>query len=79
MALSTCILQLRTPAARSLNGLGGAVSIGFALVFLGFVFHWIRLDPRSPAQSLIWLGSYFGFTAICLFAFAWSLRESVVK
>ena len=79
MALSTCILQLRTPAARSLNGLGGAVSIVFALVFFGLVFHWIHLDPDSPAQSLVWLSSYFGFTAICLFAFAWSLRESVVK
>lgn len=45
----------------------GAASVGFALAFLAFAFHWIKLDqPGSPGQSLRWMGFYFGFCAICM-------------
>ncbi len=44
----------------------GIVSVGFAVAFLAFIFRWISLDPRAPAQSLHWLGSYFAFSAICM-------------
>ncbi len=44
----------------------GVVSLGFAVVFLAFGFSWIRLNPGSPGQTLLWLGSYFGFSAICM-------------
>jgi hypothetical protein len=39
-------------------------------VFLGFVFRWIRLDPGPSAQTFYWLGSYFGFGAICMLGLA---------
>ena len=55
-------------------GLAGAGSIGFALAFLAFVFRWIKLDPESPGESLLWLGSYFGFSAICMLGLALRLR-----
>jgi hypothetical protein len=46
--------------------LSGEVSLGFAVAFLAFVLGWIKLDPGSPAESLVLLGAYFGFSAICL-------------
>jgi hypothetical protein len=46
------------------------VSVGFAVVFLGFVLRWIKLDPSPSAQTFNWLGSYFGFTAICMVGLA---------
>jgi uncharacterized membrane protein HdeD (DUF308 family) len=48
----------------------GLISIGFAGVFLGFVFGWIRLDPSPSAQTFHWLGSYFGFSSICMLVLA---------
>jgi uncharacterized membrane protein HdeD (DUF308 family) len=77
MAVSIGFYELAT--ARTLRGhladewlLGaaGVVSVGFALAFLAFVLRWIKLDPESPAQTFHWLGSYFGFTAICMVGLA---------
>jgi len=48
----------------------GVVSVGFAGVFLGFVFGWVRLDPSPSPQTFHWLGSYFGFSAICMLGLA---------
>jgi len=72
MAISIGILELAT--ARTLRrhvadkwflGLAGAASIGFALAFLALAFRWINLEPGSHSVFL-WLGSYFGFSAICM-------------
>lgn len=63
-----------------LFALAGAVSLGFAVAFLAFVFGWIKLQPESPLESLRWLGSYFGFSAICMLGLALrahSLRPSM--
>ncbi len=49
-----------------LLGTTGVISVGFAVAFLAFVFRWIKLEPGAPNQSLHWLGSYFGFSAICM-------------
>jgi len=49
----------------------GVIAIGFGGVFLGFVFGWIRLDPSPSAQTFDWLGSYFGFSSICMLVLAW--------
>ena len=65
MALSAGIYELADRRRRLLSA-AGLASIGFALAFLAFVFHWIKLDPSSPHQTLFWLGSYFAFTAICM-------------
>jgi uncharacterized membrane protein HdeD (DUF308 family) len=78
MALSTGILELTT--ARMLRGQGrvadgwllslaGAVSVGFALPFFVLGFGWIRLGMLSHAD-LLWFGSYFGFSAICMLGLA---------
>jgi uncharacterized membrane protein HdeD (DUF308 family) len=48
----------------------GVVSIGFAGVFPGFVFGWIRLDPSPSAQTFHWLGAYSGFSSICMLVLA---------
>ena len=77
MAMSFGFYELAT--ARTLRGhlldewlLGaaGVVSVGFAVVFLAFVLRWIKLDPSPSAQTFNWLGSYFGFTAICMVGLA---------
>lgn len=77
MAMSIGLYELAT--ARTLRGhlidewlLGaaGVVSVGFAAVFLAFVLRWIELDPSPSAQTFNWLGSYFGFTAICMVGLA---------
>jgi uncharacterized membrane protein HdeD (DUF308 family) len=77
MAMSIGLYELAT--ARTLRGhlidewlLGaaGVVSFGFAVVFLAFVLRWIKLDPSPSAQTFNWLGSYFGFTAICMVGLA---------
>jgi uncharacterized membrane protein HdeD (DUF308 family) len=73
MAMSIGIYELAT--ARTLRrhladewllGAAGMASVGFALVFLAFVFRWIELERGSPAQTMIWMGSYFGFSAVCM-------------
>jgi uncharacterized membrane protein HdeD (DUF308 family) len=77
MAMSIGLYELAT--ARTLRGhlidewlLGaaGVVSFGFAVVFLAFVLRWIKLEPSPSAQTFNWLGSYFGFTAICMVGLA---------
>jgi uncharacterized membrane protein HdeD (DUF308 family) len=77
MAASIGIYELAT--ARALRwhlaeewifGAAGVVSIGFAVAFLAFVLRWIKLDPESPVQTFHWMGSYFGFSAVCMLALA---------
>ena len=77
MAMSIGIYELailrtlrRHLADEWLLGLAGVSSVGFALAFLAFVFRWIKLEPRSPGQTLLWLGTYFGFCAICMLGLA---------
>ena len=75
MALSIGLYEL--VAAKTLRGhrvdewlltAVGVVSVGSG-VFC-FVFRWIRLDPSPSAQTFHWLGSYFGFGAICMLGLA---------
>jgi uncharacterized membrane protein HdeD (DUF308 family) len=81
MAMSIGLYELTT--ARTLRkhlidgwllGAAGVVSVGFAVAFLAFVLRWIRLDPSPSAQTFDWLGSYFGFTAICMVGLALRLN-----
>lgn len=83
MAMSIGILELVT--ARTLRrqrhvadgwflGLAGVASVGFALMFFALGFRWIRLDPGSHLD-LLWLGSYFGFSAICMLGLALRLHS----
>ncbi len=85
MAMSLGIFELFT--ARTLRSqrriadvwffdLAGIVSVGFALAFFALGFGWIRLNPSSPGQTLIWIGSYFGFSAICMLVLALRLGPS---
>jgi len=66
--------RLRWRMRQWLPGTAGIVLVGFALVFLAFVLRWIKLDPTGPAQTLFWLGSYFGFSAICMLGMAADLE-----
>jgi uncharacterized membrane protein HdeD (DUF308 family) len=83
MAMSIGVLELLT--ARTLRrqrhvadgwffGLAGVASVGFALAFLALGFHWIKLEPRSHSD-LLWLGCYFGFSAICMLGLALRLHS----
>ena len=47
----------------------GAASVGFALVFFAYGFGWIKLEPGTH-PDLLWFGSYFAFSAICMLALA---------
>jgi uncharacterized membrane protein HdeD (DUF308 family) len=64
--LATAGRLRRQHALEWLAGAAGIVSLGFAAVFLAFLFRWIKLKPASPAQTFFWLGSYFGFSALCM-------------
>ena len=57
--------SLRCLAEEWLLGVAGAVSIGFAFVFLAFRLSWIKLEPSPSSQTFRWLGFYFAFSAIC--------------
>jgi uncharacterized membrane protein HdeD (DUF308 family) len=81
MAMSIGLYELAT--ARRLRGqlidqwllgVAGVASVGFAGVFLAFVLRWIKLEPSPSAQTFNWLGSYFGFTAICMVGLALRLN-----
>lgn len=83
MAVSMGILQLvtmrtlrrqRSVADGWFLGLAGMASLGFALVFLGLGLRWIKLGPGSHSDVL-WLGAYFGFSAICMLALALRLHS----
>jgi uncharacterized membrane protein HdeD (DUF308 family) len=52
-----------------LSGLAAAISAGFAFVFLALGLRWIRIEPGAH-RDLLWLGLYFGFTAICMLTLA---------
>jgi uncharacterized membrane protein HdeD (DUF308 family) len=65
------------PIDEWLLGAAGVVSVGFSVAFLAFVLRWIKLDPSPSAQTFYWLGSYFGFTAICMVGLA--LRPNGVR
>jgi uncharacterized membrane protein HdeD (DUF308 family) len=55
-------------------GLAGVASVGFALAFLALGFRWIKIEPGS-LSDLLWLGSYFGFSAICMLGLALRLHS----
>lgn len=54
--------------------LAGVGSAGFAFAFLALAFHWVNLQPGSHAD-LLWLGSYFGFNALCMLGLALRLQS----
>jgi uncharacterized membrane protein HdeD (DUF308 family) len=74
MAISLGVLEIVTARTQRRKGhvadgwlldLAGVSSVGFALAFLLLGFRWIKLGPGSHTD-LLWLGSYFGFSAICM-------------
>ena len=84
MAISIGIFELLTartvrrqhPADGWFLGLAGIASFGFAMAFLALTLGWIQLEPRPLHASLfLWLVSYFGFSAICMLAFARRLQN----
>lgn len=73
MAISIGILALATvrnlqghAPDKWLLGITGAALVGFALVFILLGFGWIR--PAQPAALTLnlWMGAFFGLSAICM-------------
>jgi uncharacterized membrane protein HdeD (DUF308 family) len=54
--------------------LAGVASVGFALAFFALGFRWMKIEPGSHSD-LLWLGSYFGFSAICMLGLALRLHS----
>jgi hypothetical protein len=61
MALSNGLLALQWSMR-----LAGAASLGFALALLALSLRWIPLGSGRP--DLIWTGSFFGSSALCMMA-----------
>jgi uncharacterized membrane protein HdeD (DUF308 family) len=83
MAMSAGILEL--VVARTLRrqrhaadawflALAGVASFGFAAAFLALGLRWITIEPGSHSD-LLWLGAYFGFSAICMLGLALRLHS----
>jgi hypothetical protein len=82
MALSVGVLELGiTPTMRRQGHimdqwflpLTGVASIGFTLGFLALGLGWIKIEPGSNLD-LLWLGSYFAFSALWKLGLALRLR-----
>lgn len=65
VATALGLLRRRHVADGWLLGIVGMASAGFAVVFLALGLRWITVEPGSRLD-LLWLGAYFGFSAICM-------------
>jgi uncharacterized membrane protein HdeD (DUF308 family) len=83
MAIAIGILELQI--ARTLRhqrhvmdgclfAVAGVASACFALAFLALGFHWIKIEPGSHIDLLLF-GAYFGFSAISMLAMALRLHS----
>ncbi len=79
MAVSSGVLEMGLARGRRVKviGLAGVASFGFALVFLALGVGWIKVGPGSHVDVL-WLGLYFGFSAVCMVGLGWQSRAGVV-
>lgn len=68
------LLRRHRAADGWLLGLVGAVSFGYALAFFALGFRWIALGPDSHTDLFL-LGSYFGFSAVCMLGLASRLHD----
>jgi uncharacterized membrane protein HdeD (DUF308 family) len=82
MAIGVGIYELTT--AQSLRphamakwflGTAAAVSIAFVLVFLALAFRQSNVE-RNPLTDFLWLGSYYGFSAICKLGLALGVHSA---
>lgn len=69
MAISAGVYELAI--ARTVRWVwiaAGIVSLAFAGAFLSFAAGLVEPAHGSPTATFIWMGSYFGFSAVCMFA-----------
>jgi uncharacterized membrane protein HdeD (DUF308 family) len=60
-------------AAGWFSDIAGVASVGLAVGFLALGFRWIRIEPGSHTD-LLWLGSFFALSALCMLSLALGLR-----
>ncbi len=76
LALEIARTLRRRVADEWIFGLAGAASVGLAVAFLALVNRWIQLERRPFHPSVfLWLGFYFGFSAICMLGLSLRLRS----
>ncbi len=82
MAASTSALEVLLAQAlrirrRLMDGwlltLAGALTGGFAMLFLALAFRWIRILPGSQTD-LLWIGCYFACSSLCILTLAFRLH-----
>ncbi len=73
LTLVQALGRQRHAADRWFLALAGVASGSFVLAFLALGLRWIEIGPRSHVD-LLWLGSYFGFSAICMLGLALRLH-----
>ena len=71
-ALATARTLRRHVVDRRCLDAGGTAAIGFALGFLVLGFRWIRLEP---IEYLLWMSSYFAFSALAMLGVALRLNS----
>jgi len=71
-ALATARTLRRHLVDRWFLGVAGTAAAGFALGFLVFGFRWVRLEPT---EYLLWMSSYFAFSALSMIGAALRLNS----
>ena len=74
LLVARTLLRQRHVADGWFLALAGVASVGFALAFLAMGFRWIRIEPGSHLD-LLWLGYFFGFSAVCMLVLALRLHS----
>lgn len=74
LAAAKTMRHLHRLADGRLLALAGVVSVAFAVPFVALGFHWIRIEPGSFPE-LLWFGSFFSFSAICMLGMALRLHS----
>ncbi|MGA2135964.1 MAG: hypothetical protein ABSH50_27050 [Bryobacteraceae bacterium] len=70
MAVSAGIFEFGT-GGRLLR-FAGIASVIYALALLFFAF--LPAIPKDAETTFVWMGSYFGFSALCMLGLAWPQR-----
>ena len=76
--LSEAMRRDRRAADRWILDAAAAVSVAFALAFLALGLGWLPIRPAYHPE-FFWLGSFFGFSGICMLELSLRLRRPAAE